>query len=347
MVSGVGSNPEAARRHALECAVRAALGDLLDPALLAQHDALLRERILWRSDQFVAVAEMLGKPRVAPGAFSEALMRVSVRLEPLREALREAGLSLARLDGRSRLAAEKTREESREDAAAILAEKLVPLPAALVRASAEVGGARHAFDGESMRIELPILVEPVPEAYASFVADLNATLEKLGFTRQIRNRRGGDSFALADFGARAVGEEGTAPHILAVCEVLSREGSRWSDYQVPKQAAAVFRKDSGLAIKTELLDAFGQVVTSRVLPLGGDSDKDGRNNLFSFSSYYGFAYVAPRLAAPGVDSGTCLLAGPGKDGSGPLRRMAVFTLSLDELRRTASVRCSVINAAQQ
>lgn len=270
--AGVGRTPEAAVQAGKTNALRAALGRMVPVPLLVQQEGTVQERVLGQQNKFVLAVEPLGEPRVVDGGLVAILLRVQVNDTALEAALKQAGLYVTSLDGMSMVTGHNTHESSKADAGAVLGDFLRPLPAGVLKATADVGQARHRMSGTAMRIDIPVRLGIESAQYAQFVAGIHTMLEKLGVTSKVYTLPGTGSQTIAAL-RKAVGlaekpSNSEGPLVLAVFEMAGENSSRWRIAQVPKPLAAAFGRDTAIGVQVELLDAAEAVVTSQEFALG-------------------------------------------------------------------------------
>lgn len=343
---GVGRTVQSATAQAQANALRAAVGAALPLDVLVRHDASIHA-LLEQAPAFVAEATPLGNTTSVDEGLACVTLRVRIHTAALQAALQQHGLAVARLDGLSLLTAHETRQESREDAGQIMAETLRPLPAGALRATARVKDARHKFDGKTMRIELPVTVTLDPAAYATMLDGLRSALKRLGIASRVVNLSGTGDQQIASLWKEAglpdALKQKEGPSLLAVCELLTENSSRWSLSVVPAPVAAAFGRDTAVTIKVELLDAAGIAMTSRDFSLGGSSDKKALASIFAYSPFYRIAGVAPTANALKIDAGTMTV----RQSKGITQEhMLTFNLGMEELRQISNVRCIVVNKGQ-
>lgn len=340
VAAGLGRSVEAAESNARENALRTALAALLPAEALVQHETRLRSGLLTGNTPCITGTAPLGEPVFVDGGLTAVSMRVDIAMPALAQELKKQGLIGATLDGESEAARWWTREESRDDAGKIMEEQVRHLPAGVLKAKADVDAAVHRLEGDRMRIEVPVLVEVDQQAYRLFVDTIRQSLTRMGMNPKVETFTLSPEQSLAPW-KKSVGLSDKTDEsfgLLALCELFSGKTGRWMLARVPAPVAAAFDRAAGVRVTVDLLDTAGQVVSSGDFDLARGADAPA--NIFAYSSFHKSVCIAPSLTSLAISGGVCTPGGPQKAIA---RKTIPFLLSMDELRRIATVRCGIAN----
>jgi hypothetical protein len=126
IAEGSGATPEEAIKDALRCAVRLAIGVVVDDEVVVQKEDVISDKVLTYSDGFISSYEELSRKR------DKGLVhvKISARIEhrKLLANLRKADINLSTVEGKDLVANAVSRKEARESATALLSKKLAELP---------------------------------------------------------------------------------------------------------------------------------------------------------------------------------------------------------------------------
>ncbi len=372
---GVGANEEAAKRQAYRNAIQNAIGSMVLSETIVENDTLVQDKILSHSDGYVVKASPVGATRSVEGGLVEVTMRVTVKSDQLKAKLKSENITMAEMDGQSLFAQKKTKEEAKDNAAAILTEKLKNVPSGLLMATAFPDKATQEVKGSMVRLTVPVEVTVDKAAYKTFTRDLFTTLEKLGIkgktlTMQARDKYDHVGYYPIDF-TQAVGIPQFSGYILAICEAFFRETKtgRFKLYELSPEnfkavVAASKKFELTVALKdkegyafTEVTSAYTQSAKDVMWKVKGSDLKttQGRE-LHTYSAVLGvdsrqrevthsIAVIAPDVAfernnIPGA--GVTALFVPAGD---VVEAHVSFDVSEDELKNITSVQCTVQNIA--
>ncbi len=264
---GVGANEEAAKRQAYRNAIQSAIGSMVLSETIVENDTLVQDKILSHSDGYVVKATPVGATRAVEGGLVEVTMRVTVKSDQLKAKLKSENITMADMDGQSLFAQKKTKEEAKDNAAAILTEKLKNVPSGLLVATAFPDKAKQEAKGAMVRLTVPVEVTVDKKKYKIFHNDFVKTVEKLGFegkneTLQGRRSNGAIEFDFREF-SRALGNKRPETNLLAMSDAVFRDSAtaRWKIFEIsPEILKALLDARKTFQMQVELLDKDGTVI---------------------------------------------------------------------------------------
>ncbi len=275
VVTGIGTTEDKAKQQAYRSAIQSVIGAMVLSETIVENDTLMRDKILSHSDGYVVKATQVGATRQLGDGLLEVTMRITVKSEQLKAKLKAENITMAAIDGQSLFAQKSTQAEAKQDAAAIIKEKVKDLPANLLVAEANVqGSTQKDMGGGSVQLTIPLKLSVDAEKYKSFVTDLKGTLKKLGFKEKnvsVKLRAVSDTkasvFGLQELLHAHTGiidiRERSKYNLLGVAEFASRTNIRVASYFVPTDVAMAFQKNESFAVHVELIDASGAVVVAQ------------------------------------------------------------------------------------
>ncbi len=365
VVMGVGANEEAAKRQAYRNAIQSVIGSMVISETIVENESLVKDKILSHSDGYVVKAAPVGSARSLEGGLVEVTMRVTVKSEQLKAKLKAENISIANMDGQSLFAQKKTTDEAKQDASAVITEKLKDIPASVLVATAFPQNAKQESKGSMVRLTLPVEVTVDKKKYKVFYNDFIQTVEKLGLkgkndTIQGRRSNGVIEFDYREF-SRVLGVKREETDLLAISNAVFRESAtaRWNVFKIsPEMLKTIMDARKTFQMQVALLDKDGativQSTSSYTVPKNGsfwkikgaeNKYKIGRSIQYFFSvggvvkDQYGNKHVvtfAPEVAH--------------KTGYGNLDFMPesdilaadiVFDLTEEELASITSVKCTI------
>ncbi len=376
VVLGIGTTESEAKKQAYRSAIQSVIGSMVLSETIVENESLVQDKILSHSDGYVVKSAQIGPTRTISGNLLEVTMRVTVKSEQLKAKLQTENITVTTLSGQSLFAQNVTQEAQSKDAASIIKEKIKGIPALVLTAEANVqASTQKNIEGGLVALTVPVKLSVDRTAYRKFAGELKKTLQKLGyqgkamqlplgisatfsahssdvrlfaFTKAYNKKFADDEYP--NMGAIIVGDGYQSTNNL-----LSATG-----YIVPKEAAIAFHSDASFTLTVELLDANGSVV----LEQSWTNSEENRGNWLKFNkisnlslksyadgsiirttdptlkansgNYGAVAYVLPSPFIARVSSYTEFYAG---DPTLPI----TFELSLEELQKVTSLRCTVSN----
>jgi hypothetical protein len=286
IAEGIGMTAEEALKDAFRNAVRQVVGAVVDAETLVKNDEIISDQILTCSDGLIQSYQELSS-REDSGLVHKRILARVVRRSVLAR-LGEMNLTAKPVKGPDLAASVLTRQEARENAAALLRKTLTELPKVLVATPRPTTAADYDEGARLLRVD--VAVEADAEKYAAFVQRLTTLLESISLDQGsvlLEGRPGGDSRMSPEGGPVLVCQNGlslTGPDLNRVAKswciwVLSRSNeqgrrTRWEGYLVD---ADLRRSLSGLrgrlGLRLTLLDRQGQVITEDEIPLNEGKEK--------------------------------------------------------------------------
>jgi hypothetical protein len=277
---GVGKTAEEAIKDAFRSAVRQVVGSVVDAETLLKNDQIISDQVLTYSDGFIQTYEELSSQEDG-GLFRKRIAAQVVRRSVV---ARLQGMSVTGkpIEGKDLAAAVVTRQEARENGAALLHKSLADLPKVLVATPRPTTAAD--YDEEARLLRVDVSVQADAEKYAAFLQRFTGLLDRISLDKGsvlLEGRPGGDSRLSLEGGPVMVCPNGlalTGPDLNRVARswciwVLSRlDGhetrARWDGYLVDanlRQSVASLR--GKLSLQVTLLDREGKPITEEEIPL--------------------------------------------------------------------------------
>jgi hypothetical protein len=189
---GVGKTAEEALRDAFRSAVRQVVGAVVDAETLVKNDQIISDQVLTYSDGFIQTYQELNSQEEG-GLFRKRIAAQVVRRSVVAR-LQEMSLSVKPVEGKDLAAAVLTRQEARENAAALLQRALADLPKVLVATPRPITTAD--YDEAACLLRVDVSVQADVERYAAFLQRFTALLDRISLDKGsvlLEGRRGGDS----------------------------------------------------------------------------------------------------------------------------------------------------------
>ncbi len=369
IMTGIGTTEDKAKQQAYRSAIQSVIGSMVLSETIVENDTLMRDKILSHSDGYVVKATQVGATRQLGDGLLEVTMRIIVKSEQLKAKLKAENITMAVIDGQSLFAQKSTQAEAKQDAAAIIKEKVKDLPANLLMAEANVqGSTQKDMGGGSVQLTIPLKLSVDAAKYKNFVTDLKGTLKKLGFKEKnvsVKLRKNRTSYAAelnfddliyAHTGKISVDERGKY-NLLAVADLINAQNARCASYMVPTDVVMAFQKNGSVAVQVELLDASGAVVvTQEWLNTQDARKKEHERHDVAPGVIMGYKHsILSALEDDGnhnLKSVACVFPTPLfshylRDANifqpGEFNFSMTFDLSDEELKSIASVKCTVVN----
>ncbi len=358
---GVGVTEETAKHQAYRNAIQSVIGSMVLSETIVQNDTLVRDKILSHSAGYVVKALPVGSPRILQGGLVEVTVRVTVKNQQLQQKLQAENISTAKVDGQSLFAQKKTRDEAKQDAANIIAEKLKDIPSSVLIATALPDKAKQESKGNMVSLTLPVEVSVDKTAYKVFIKDFINTLKKLGFSSRSFSRTGRQYANRNSLEFDRIRFSDKNEFFLSIIEVVFRDDSsvRGQILSLSEEAfKAIVNARQVFQLKIELLDSNKNVIVEKISSYSNKLERDvwtfeGTTpqklyiNLFSSvlkilryvergSSH---AVIYPEVAYYFKHRTSDLILSS-KD---TLTANILFNLTEEELASIASVKCTIVN----
>jgi hypothetical protein len=282
---GVGRGAEEALKDAFRNAVRQVVGAVVDAETLVKNDEIISDQVLTYGDGLIQSYQELSSQEDR-GLFHKRIAARVVRRSVIAR-LGELSVAAKPVAGPDLAGSVLTRQEARENAAALLGKALAELPKVLVATTRPTTAADYDEGARLLRVDVSVLADA--EKYAAFVQRVSRRLESISLDKArvlLEGRPGGDSRLSPEGGAVLVCQNGlslTGPDLNRVANswcvwVLSQldgRGSRtrWEGYLVNadfRRSLAGLRGRFGLRLM--LLDRQGQVLTEDDIPLNDSKE---------------------------------------------------------------------------
>ncbi len=367
IMTGIGTTEDKAKQQAYRSAIQSVIGSMVLSETIVENDTLMRDKILSHSDGYVVKATQVGATRPLGDGLLEVTMRITVKSEQLKAKLKAENITMAAIDGQSLFAQKTTQAAAKQDAAAIVKEKVKDLPASVLMAEAHVQGSTQKASGDMVQLTIPIQLSVNQDVYKQLITDMKATLTKLGFegkTQSLEYRKDANShssFAIYALMRSQTGAEKNSDfsqyNFLGIGEVFSASNIRMTNYYLPEEVALAFQSSRTFSVLVELMDSSGTIVTSQTLKNTVKSREQwaaayGISNFFTYTKKSTIAHAkkatgspAPKLAAYILPTlfyeieNTEVHFIDRKSFSYPM----TFDLSDEELKSITSVKCTVVN----
>jgi hypothetical protein len=283
---GVGKTAEDALRDAFRGAVRQVVGAVVDAETLVKNDQIISDQVLTYSDGFIQTYQELNSQEDG-GLFRKRIAAQVVRRSVVAR-LQGMSVTVKPIEGKDLAAAVVTRQEARENAAALLQRCLADLPKVLVATPRPTTAADYDEGARLLRVDISIQADA--EKYAAFLQRLTGLLDRISLDKDsvlLEGKPGGDSRLSLEGGPVMVCPNGlalTGPDLNRVARswciwVLTRldgQGTRarWDGYLLDsdiRQSVASLR--GKLCLHVTLLDRKGKPITEDEIPLNDAKEK--------------------------------------------------------------------------
>jgi hypothetical protein len=283
---GVGKTAEEALQDAFRSAVRQVVGAVVDAETLVKDDEIISDKVLTYSDGFIQTYQELS------GQEEGGLFRTRIAAQVVRRSVvaRLQGMSLTvkPIEGKDLAAAVVTRQEARENGAALLHKALAELPKVLVATPRPATAADYDEAARLLRVDVSVQADA--EKYAAFLKRFTALLDRISLDKSsvlLEGRPGGDPRLSLEGGPVMVCPNGlalTGPDLNQVARswciwVLTRldgQGTRarWDGYLVDADLRLSVASLRGkLNLQVTLLDREGKPITEDEIPLNDAKEK--------------------------------------------------------------------------
>lgn len=175
IAEGVGLTPDEALKDAFRAAVRQVVGEVVDAETLVRNDEVVKDQVLTYSDGFVPTHTKVSETNA--GGLWRITIRAVVERRKVEMRLRAANVTLKKVDGESMFGNIVSQLENEKDASALLRSTLDGFPENCV--TAKIVGEPKIVEknGQEATLRFEIQVQTDPQAYKSFSARLQKTLQ--------------------------------------------------------------------------------------------------------------------------------------------------------------------------
>lgn len=338
VAAGIGRDDAGATKDALSNAVRQAIGEFVSAETLVKNDDVVRDQILTYSDGFVEDYDLIGKPQQTDGGLISITIRANVKRSKLLEKVKASNISIADFNGKALFSEVVTQQERKQSALELAKAKFSNVQFPLFLATA--GTPR--FDENQDCVVVPVTLGVDRIKYIKLEKDISAVLDQICTESQscvthndLDPRRGG----CTTLSGRVRFKSGNYPNaVFFVCEMMSNDlqSGRWRAYVLTPEVFEVILNqiDEQDYVSVELLDASGNVVDSRDVPLSHTIIVGGRTG--HWGGNINWLRMAPIF---GVSPNSTGWESPGGKSSWTFN--VSFKVSLDQLRTITKSQCSV------
>ena len=365
VVTGIGRTEDEAKIQAYRSAIRNVIGSMVVSNVLVENELLIRDQVLSHSDGFVTKANQIGETRNLGDGLLEVTMQITVKSQQLQQKLQAEKITITAIDGQSLFAQKVTQDESKNDAASIIAEKVANLPAGVLVANADISASQQKSTPGMVQLTLPVSVSVDNQAYSTFIKDLNATMTNLGFkATPITSSQNHDKYVVrADSGLFFKTATGKYPneieslYLVGLCDLVNKQAqtSRWKLYSVPQEVVETLAKGvHNFTLSVELRDASGQAITTSEISYVRNANHKIWNGGYSLLSNFPSSVIAAKYSddarysshvaiAPQVilNSEGYFAAFPAQEDE--LVFNIQFDMTEEELKSIQSVHCIITN----
>jgi hypothetical protein len=354
VAEGVGTDAEEALKDALRAAVRQVVGSLVDAETLVKNDKVISDKVLTYSAGIVTKYDEISKTE------NKGLFRVRIKATVERRSviarLKEAKISVTRVDGKGLFAEALTDIEAAKDARALVEKLFQDYPFGCLEAEV-VGKPRIVSkDDAKATIQVDVRFSADPKAYKSLSEKLHATLTKIARDRGefslamepdrttglYTGRQNVDSFwptAMPKVFVHDKPKKGCVAVALTTQVSKLQDRSEWSYFILDESVKGVLRKYARAVgeAKLSLLDKDNEVVAT-----------DRFSSMFAAAPPYTVGNCSITLVTPigNAHSGVLYMVGPEKELDSDPRVFLVSPLFFTQRTNRAAYKGSFVVSRQ-